>query len=191
MTKIFYLHGFNSGFDPSIEKVKLLETIAPVEGRTTDYLNPSDVAVLKESIRIACDSSDEVVLVGTSLGGYFARYFAECFKLRAVLINPAMEPYKSLPLGKMKNFFTGQERVVVKEEVEATEMYKAVEHTDSLTILSTDDEVLDYKVAEKALSKISKIVLTSGGHRMNDINKELVYIQNFIDRVPANDSTVV
>lgn len=42
--RILYCHGFASNFDPEKEKVRVLSTLAPVDGVTVDYtLAPSQV----------------------------------------------------------------------------------------------------------------------------------------------------
>jgi len=42
------------------------------------------------------ESYDEVTLVGSSLGGFYAIYLAEKYGLKAVLINPAVDSSKTL-----------------------------------------------------------------------------------------------
>ena len=48
--------------------------------------------------------------VGSSLGGYYATYLAEKHGLKAVLINPAIDPHVGLRafLGPQKNLHTGE-----------------------------------------------------------------------------------
>jgi predicted esterase YcpF (UPF0227 family) len=191
MTRFFYLHGFNSGFDPSIAKIKSFESIAPVEGRTTDYLDDNDVQALTRAVEISKELPGELILVGTSLGGYFARYLSKKFNLRCILLNPALTPFASLQRaeGSQTNYLTGKIKNVTREAVVGLAKYAVNNTSDCLTILATDDEVIDHTFAQRLLCESSKIILTDGGHRMNDVNKMLGEIQLFVNNVPANDNS--
>ena len=48
------------------------------------------------------------LFIGSSLGGFYASYFAEKFDSKAVLINPASNPYLGMKmyLGKNTNYST-------------------------------------------------------------------------------------
>ena len=48
--------------------------------------------------------------IGSSLGGFYATYLAEKHRLKAVLINPAIDPHVGLRayLGPQKNLHTGE-----------------------------------------------------------------------------------
>ena len=59
-------------------------------------------------------SYDDVTLVGSSLGGYYAIYLAEKYGLKAVLINPAVDSSKTLKRvldmgGMATNYYDGTE----------------------------------------------------------------------------------
>jgi len=87
--KYVYLHGFNSAYDPVAVKVQALRAIGEAEGVTYNTSNayPRIFAELSEQI-----PRDEVVLVGTSLGGFWAAEMAKHFGMPSVIINPAIEP---------------------------------------------------------------------------------------------------
>jgi predicted esterase YcpF (UPF0227 family) len=190
MAILIYLHGFNSGFDKNAEKIKSLETVAPVVGKTVDYTNPSDVASLEQFIKSKDSTKDEVILIGTSLGGYFARYFAKKFKMRCILLNPALKPESTLSkfLGKNKNYITDKTTELTEKDIEALKKYKVSGSTGSgmLTILATDDELIDHHDTHKELKKHSDVHHTTGGHRMNDITSQIPKIQKFVDSFPVD-----
>jgi predicted esterase YcpF (UPF0227 family) len=186
---IYYLHGFNSGFNPDAQKVKSLEKLGIVKGVTVNYLIPSEVEALKHSIE-ADAKLDEVVLVGTSLGGYFARYIGAELKLRTILLNPSLNPYTSLlnyAGWPVKNFLTKESFMVEADAVAYLKKYEVLaDAPDTLLVLATDDEVIDYQLAYKKLDGSCKIVLTTGGHRLEDVNKMLEHIEHFINTLPAH-----
>lgn len=192
-TQLFYLHGFNSGFDPSAQKIKDLGQLGTVTGVTVNYLDLKEVIALELKILEAVEQFDgETILVGTSLGGYFARYFSEKIGLRAIIMNPAVDPHISLmrAVGEQINYFTRQKYVVTQGGVQLLERYQAVTPCDTLMILATDDEVIPYEKSLEKYGATCKTVLTTGGHRLEDLNNVLGEIQRFINRLPVNDDKV-
>jgi predicted esterase YcpF (UPF0227 family) len=110
MTRYVYLHGFNSGFTPANPKVAALETIGEVIGVTYDTTAPLDLA-LKDILGQLPEDLDDVVIVGTSLGAFYAAEVSRTLGLPAVLINPCIDPYLSLRkyVGQVHtNYVTGE-----------------------------------------------------------------------------------
>lgn len=118
----------------------------------------------------------EVIVAGTSLGGYWANYFASEFSVpKAVLVNPVVDPEVQL------RQFIGT-RFVAKRNEEITvtaddvARYRGIvveenEATQRLVILTTDDPVLDYRVAKAKFSPDPKnqvlVFEDGGGHTLN------------------------
>ena len=59
---------------------------------------------------------DELTLIGSSLGGYYATHLAERCGARAVLINPAIRPYDDLRryVGPQVNLHSGETFEVIE-----------------------------------------------------------------------------
>lgn len=187
-TQAIYLHGFNSGFNPEKKSIKQISTIFyKVVGRTTNYLDEQDVERLTNFIKqTISDFNGETIIIGTSLGGFFARYFANQFKLRCILINPAVDPHYSIKraIGKNTNYFTKEVYEITESAVEKLQLYSTVLHSDCLMILATDDDVVPYELPLSKYGQNSKVVLTCGGHRMECINNILPEIDGFCNRIP-------
>lgn len=192
-TILVYLHGFNSAFDPCDPKIVSLDRVAATVGLTTNYLDPVEVKKLDDFIANLDTGTEEIILVGTSLGGYFARYFAKKHKLRCIIINPATKPFVTLhrSVGENINFKTGEKYSVSESDVLRLIDYNTVGPTGSgcLAILATDDELLDYRDAVSVLTDFgggAEIVLTTGGHRLSDINSHLTAITAFVNSFPVS-----
>jgi predicted esterase YcpF (UPF0227 family) len=94
----------------------------------------------------------EAVVVGSSLGGYYATWLAEKRGVSAVLVNPAVRPYELLrpALGVQKNLHTGKEYEFTERhlaELAALEVPAITRPERYLLMVETGDEVLDYTQA--------------------------------------------
>jgi len=191
-TQFIYLHGFNSGFNPDAMKSQQLAELSgsPIVGFSINYLNPIEVQQLKDLISNCITEFDgETIIVGTSLGGYFARYFSNRFSTRCILLNPAVKPYNSLmrAVGSQTNYFTGEEYTVHSASIADLVLYETQDVPDTLMILAYDDEVIPYELPRDAYPEC-KAVLTLGGHRLKDLNSVSAEITAFINRLPASDT---
>jgi hypothetical protein len=157
--KIIYFHGYGSS--PNSDKVKLLKQRFDVIAPSIPIKHDEAFQHLIEFVQPYADPS--VVLVGTSLGGYWAGRMSNYFILPAVLINPSCFPADTLTRYQNEHL-TEEERL----------KYRPLEFTSTATrsvLLARDDDVIDYRIAEKVLSDRCNVKLfESGGHRFNDIN---------------------
>ena len=109
---ILYLHGFCSS--PESWKARVLGEAMRARGLADRFFCPALSPVPNEAIAqaeaIIEARDDELTLVGSSLGGYYATYLAEKHDLRAALVNPAVVAPLSLHayIGTQKNLHTGE-----------------------------------------------------------------------------------
>jgi predicted esterase YcpF (UPF0227 family) len=91
---ILYCHGFASRFEPDKPKIQALERIAPVRGVTVDYArNPFEAF---NAYLDALKGAEDPLIVGTSLGGFYAAWIRSELNLPFIAINPAIRPVRSL-----------------------------------------------------------------------------------------------
>ena len=105
---------------------------------------------------------------GSSLGGYYATWLAEKFRLRTVLLNPAVRPYDLLAsyIGVQKNLHTGKEYEFTAahlDELRALEV-AAITPKRYFLIVTTGDEVLDYRDAVEKYRDARHLVIEGGDH---------------------------
>jgi predicted esterase YcpF (UPF0227 family) len=150
---IIYIHGFNSS--PASEKARQFASFC---SRSEDY----SVAVpeLSHDPRRAIAQLEALIdnaggnihiLVGSSLGGYYATWLAEKYGCRAALVNPAVSPAKTLGeefLGPQKNLYTGEEYEFTRDYADYLDSLDVnpLQHAKNyLLLVQTGDEVLDYE----------------------------------------------
>jgi predicted esterase YcpF (UPF0227 family) len=169
---LVYLHGFNSS--PASHKARLLERRLEELGKAGEFSCPAlpdrparAIALLENALRVA--EPKRVTLVGSSLGGYYATYLAERLGVRAVLVNPAVKPYEGLRayLGPQRNLYTGEAYELTErhlDELRALEVDQPTRAERYYLMVTTGDEVLDYRLAERKYTGAKQLVVPGGDH---------------------------
>jgi predicted esterase YcpF (UPF0227 family) len=135
------------------------------------------IATIEKLIR------ENTCFVGSSLGGFYATYLAEKRALRAVLINPAIDPHVGLRayLGPQKNLHTGEPYELTEAHLrEWQKLYPArITPQRYLLIVETGDEVLDYRRAVARYAGAEQIVIPGGDHSLQSFPQHLPRILEF------------
>lgn len=189
---IIYLHGFNSTGDSVKGKALKSALKNDIHCYTPTYHYEPDLAItsLCKDIRniISQQSNNEPrMIIGSSLGGFYAQYLARQFSgFKVVLINPALGPITTLQnhLGENENFYTGEKYILQQKHLDQLQHYNikqpCLNHKETLLLLDKDDEVIDYHFAVKKYKKCAKIILFDGGdHQFQHLNESIPEIKHF------------
>lgn len=188
--KIIYLHGLASvGAGPKTDA--LVKTFGE---RTVIFpdLPLSPYKTIKMVDDILHGRDDRFIFVGTSLGGFWANYFAHKYSCsRAVLINPLTNPVESFMDRRgtiVKNYVTAEETLFTQEildEFSVSENVLLSKFNPKLidVFLAKDDDVIDYQHTLNALHGArSTTVLGTGGHRFVEPWPKVVkFIRKLVD----------
>lgn len=181
---VMYLHGFRS--TPESNKGKIMrKAFSEKMAFLAPDLNvgPTEVKeILLEAVKLI--SPKELCLVGSSLGGFYATWLAEKIGCKAVLLNPATEPWCVINdyLGIQPIANTGR-TIEVKPEFadQVKEMDCREIHPERyLVFLSTADEVLDWHKAEKKFAACQTVLLPDNTHEIENFEQCLPKIEAFI-----------
>lgn len=167
---ILYLHGFCSS--PESWKAKVLGEAMRARGLADRFFCPALSPVPNEAIAQAEAMiearDDELTLVGSSLGGYYATYFAEKHDLRAALVNPAVVAPLSLHayIGTQKNLHTDETFEFTAGHIDQLRALECAVITPAryLLLVETGDEVLDYRDAVRRYAGGRQEVFEGGDH---------------------------
>lgn len=185
---IIYIHGFNSS--PASFKAGLLKREFERRGRGEEFFAPAlphrpaaAIALIEELVRTHPGAG----VVGSSLGGYYATYLAEHHALSAVLVNPSVRPYESLHgyLGRQKNLYTGEEYEFTREHVDelrALDTAAIARPQRYLLLVTTGNEVLDYRQAVAKYRGARQIVIEGGDHGFSAFADYLDTVIDFLGR---------
>ncbi|MFT6094828.1 MAG: putative esterase YcpF (UPF0227 family) [Pseudohongiellaceae bacterium] len=134
----------------------------------------------------------EIVLMGSSLGGFYATYLSQKYDLPAVLINPAVRPFElwEKHIGEHRNYYTDEIHTVTKEhigELKGIDVEALKEPENFLVLVQTGDETLDYNHAVEKFSDANCLVRQGGNHSYENYLEELPLIFEFLlSRIKIN-----
>jgi predicted esterase YcpF (UPF0227 family) len=186
---LIYVHGFNSS--ALSFKARLIRERMAALGRGAEFACPELDHYPKQAIAqlealMASEKSEPVALVGSSLGGFYATYLAEKHGARAALINPAVRPYDGLRayLGPQRNLFTGAQYEFTARHLAELRDFEATRVTSEhyLLLVTTGDEVFDYRQAVEKYRGCDEIVVTGGDHGFSDFEEYVDVVIAFCDR---------
>lgn len=178
---ILYIHGFNSS--PLSTKARQLVAVMRQAG-FSDHLRVPSLHHHPRQAMIQLEAAiaelGAPLLVGSSLGGYYATYLAERHGLKALLINPAVCPHRLFDgqLGTQRNFYSGETWELTLEHVQALAELEVPAPQDAARYqvwLQTADETLDYRHAERYYRACALRIQAGGDHGF----------QGFAARLPA------
>ena len=177
---ILYIHGFASCGNSNKTKLlsqhfdKLLAPDIPVD--------PDEATAFIQKLILANDVS---LIIGSSLGGFYAAHFAEKFQIKCILLNPSTQPFITLApyVGTNEFFCSGEKFEWTKEHV--TKLFSYAVAKDSikapvLVLLQKGDEVLDYKKAEEVFANYEVVTQEGGNHRFENLDEYLGRIDEFL-----------
>jgi hypothetical protein len=171
---ILYLHGFISS--PASRKAVMLGDYLRSQAPEIEYLVPTLAhrpAQACAQLRSLCRARApaDLLLVGSSLGGFYATVLAEETRCRAVLINPAVHPQHHFEryLGPQRNLYTGERFDLTREHIAELAALDppCITHAGRYWLLvETGDEVLDYRDAVAFYAGACQSVVQGGDHSL-------------------------
>lgn len=184
--KVVYLHGFNSS--PASLKARIFtdyfRNIAGVEVLVPE-LSFDPVIAVQTAERCVDTSPLPALIVGSSLGGYYATFLAQKYGVRAALINPAVslgEHLRKEFIGRQRNLYTGEEYDFTAAHAESLLNYEVQTITAPelfMLLVQTGDEVLDYRLAVQRYAGCQQLVQQGGNHSFDRFEEVLPLIRRF------------
>ncbi len=125
------------------------------------------------------------LIVGSSLGAFYALWLNRARPVPAVLINPAVEPWNALAtsVGTNHRWCDGSAfRFEASYLDELRRMRRDAFLPDEryLVLLQTGDDVLDWRLAADQLSRFEVVVEEGGNHRFENLPDHLPRIAAFL-----------
>ena len=189
---IIYLHGFRSS--PHSFKARMLAERLQASGRGGDYLcpqlppSPAEAVALAQSL-IAAQPPQQLTLIGSSLGGYYATWLAEKTGCRAVLLNPAVAPPQDLAkyVGTTTAWHSGEPfefKAEYIEELQALAVPRISRPERYFLVAATGDEVLDWRDMAAHYRGARQWIVEGSDHGLSDFADQIDAVLGFCDAPP-------
>lgn len=205
---VMYFHGFNSAVPrpDEMKKSKKMNDLIDFCSQhdaifipvNVDYQKVEDCLVNVHDF-IACSHYETILLVGTSLGGWFARVLQlRCADLIdsgdkeiiAVGLNPSVKPYESLKPAVNKwhtNYVTGAKYLWHRYDLDDLKSAEeSVNYKDAYpfyVFIQTGDEVIDPEMSSNYFKEFAAVMeFTGGSHRFEQTLPALYIVSQDIGR---------
>ena len=190
-TLLVYLHGFRSS--PRSSKAVMtgegIKAISSPENPIQWYC-PQLLASPKESMTMVEDhikqfGADQIVVVGSSLGGFYANYLAEKYSCKAIVLNPAVRAARELAphVGIMTAYDSDEPfdfRPEYIDELKSLQVEKISNPSRYFLIAAKGDELLDWQEMVGFYPGAKHLVLEGSDHGIADYADHLPQVLKFI-----------
>lgn len=179
---LLYIHGFASSAHSQKANV-LRRYFDAVYVPSLSHIPCLAVETLSEFIRAL---PTPPILIGSSLGGYYALYLSQQFNLPAVLINPVVDIHSPLAqvVGMNHHYFDGSRFEFTEEHLHSLSRYACSKPvTDKLLLMvEMGDELIDHRQTVALLPGAIHEISESGNHAYTDFEGKIAVIKNFMNR---------
>ncbi|NWA06586.1 YqiA/YcfP family alpha/beta fold hydrolase [Pseudomonas gingeri] len=198
---ILYIHGFNSS--PESQKASQLISVMTRLGLGEQLRGPAlhhHPRQAMPQLEAAIAELGRPLLVGSSLGGYYATHLAERHGLKALLVNPAVSPHRMFDghLGPQQNLYSGETWELTLDHVAALAELEVPAPQDPQRFqvwLQTADETLDYRAAQQYYRACALRIQAGGDHGFQGFARQLPALLSFAgigaDKYQAIDFSVL
>lgn len=180
---IVYIHGFGSsgvGGKATLFKAHFKNNIILP---SLSYVPNLAIHTLEQLIEILQQKGEKIGLVGSSLGGFYSMYLAQKYQLKAVLINPAITPYKTLEkIGYATNYYDMSSFEVTPNHLEFLKHLEVKcfdNEKNFMLLLQKGDELLNYEEAVKKMREAILKIEEGGNHSFVGIERYFDEIESF------------
>jgi len=186
---LLYIHGFNSS--PQSHKAQLVAEYVRAQFPEVLFIAPQvhsyPLAAKQQLIDIVeqYSESHQIILIGSSLGGYLSTWLNDCYGFKSVLVNPAVKPYELLVdyLGEQTNPYTKESYRLNQQHIEELRTLDVltIKRPSQLWLLQQmGDEVLDYRQAVEKYHDCKMSVEEGGDHSFQGFEGYLQQIMQFL-----------
>jgi len=191
---ILYLHGFRSS--PYSTKAQMLAKEMAKQGLADAWHCPQLPAGPQEAIDL-CNNlisshantpsgrDRAPVIIGSSLGGFYAQYLAQKWSCRAVLLNPVIDAARDLAnhTGKQTHYHSNEPFEFhdhYLQELAALKIGPPTEPQRFFLMATTGDEVLDWQEMAAWYAGCPSRIISGSDHGISDFARWMPEVTSFI-----------
>ena len=188
-THLLYLHGFRSS--PQSTRAQMMAARVQADHKKVRWwcpqLPPSPREAMALIQRGTADwPADQMAVVGSSLGGFYATALAQQRGCRAVVLNPAVDPARDLAahIGEQtawhdpaEHFFFRPEYI---DELRALQTGPLTHPERTFAVIAKGDELLDWREMTARYASARIRLLEGSDHALSDFDDHIDAVQEFL-----------
>lgn len=192
---LLYLHGFRSS--PRSFKARVVADAMARAGQQDRLICPQLPASPAQAVELALTlarqhAPHELVIVGSSLGGFYATWLAEQLGVRAVLLNPSVDPTRNLAhhIGVTSHWHSDEPfefRPEYIDELKALRVARITRPERYFLIAASGDEVLDYREMVAHYAGARQHVIDGSDHAISEFDQYVEQVLAFCG-IPAGQA---
>ena len=178
-THLLYLHGFRSS--PNSAKARQMHAWVQTQRPDVHWWCPQLPPSPREAMALVADGisawpRDRMVVVGSSLGGFYATWVAEQTGCRAALLNPAIDPARDLAkyIGEQTAWHNPEDRFFFRaefvDELHALACPAITQPQRYFALICKGDEVLDWREMHGKYAACPGLLLEGGDHAISNFH---------------------
>ena len=188
-THLLYLHGFRSS--PQSTKAQIMAARVQADHKNVRWWCPQPPPSPREAMALiqrgtADWPADQMAVVGSSLGGFYATALAQQRGCRAVVLNPAVDPARDLAahIGEQtawhdpaEHFFFRPEYI---DELRALQTGPLTHPERTFAVIAKGDELLDWREMTARYASARIRLLEGSDHALSDFDAHIDAVQEFL-----------
>lgn len=169
------------------EAVKALSTVDhPYEWYCPQLLASPKASMEMVIKHIDLSNADRIVIIGSSLGGFYTNYLAEKYQCKGIALNPAVFAARELePHVGIMTAYDSEEPFDFKaeyiDELRALQISNITDPQRYFLIAAKGDELLDWKQMVDFYLGAQQLVLEGSDHGIADYAEHLPAVIDFIE----------
>ncbi len=189
-THLLYLHGFRSS--PQSNKARQMAARVAADHPLAHWwcpqLPPSPAAAAALIDAGTADwPAEQMAVIGSSLGGYYATWLAEARGCRAVVLNPAVDPARDLAahIGEQTAWHAPEEHFFFRpdyiDELRALAGGRLHDPARYLAVIAKGDELLDWREMAARYAGAHIRLLEGSDHALSDFDRHIDAVLDFLE----------
>ncbi|MCP5287471.1 MAG: esterase [Burkholderiaceae bacterium] len=189
-THLLYLHGFRSS--PQSFKAQRLQAWLAMHRPGLTWWCPQLPPSPREAMAlidagIAAWPRHQMVVCGSSLGGFYATAVADRVGCPAVVINPAVDPARDLAayIGEQTAWHDPEQRFFFRpafvDELRALTLPRIRHPERILAIIAKGDELLDWREMSARYAGATQHLIDGSDHALSDFDHHLPTLLEFLN----------
>ena len=189
-THLLYLHGFRSS--PQSAKARAMAARVQADHPQVNWWcpqlppSPREAAALIQQ-GVANWPREHMAVVGSSLGGFYATWWAEQAGCKAALLNPAVDPARDLAryIGEQSTWHDPAERFFFRpeyiDELRALQPGPITRPERYFAVIAKGDELLDWREMTGRYPGAQVRLLPGSDHALSDFDQHIDAVLAFLE----------